>query len=507
MSDEEDWGGDGDGDDGGWGDEGGDGDGWGDGEADAGDDGWAEDPADDSGDGAGPRVELENTFFMARDTRRDDPAAALTMFRKCVSLEKASFEDEMIYRFQSLEHIVTLEAALGNMDAMTEAYQELLSYTDRVTRNEVSESINTVLTTVSESKDFALLQRVYRITLDALSKLSGQERMHFDIAMRLAKTHLDRGEITECEKQLHVLHDKLRLPDGSDDMSRGSQLLEIYAIKIQLATDSGNTTLMQDLFEKTRILSSEVTDPRSMSTIQECWGKMYANAGNWKDAYTQFFNAFLQYQEVGSDRAKQCLKYVVIANMIGQGSSNPFDAREAKVYQQLPEIDAMVQLRMAYEDSDIRTFQKILKRQPSLTRDTFISQHLDKLLYRVRSEALVTLVKPYKRIKLESIAKFLNITVLDVEKMLISLILDETVIGRVDQVNGVLDLTLESTASVKKFSAVDDWSRNLKALTDGVSSKVTATTGRQRGNGMDMMGGGRRSGFLSMMGDLMFRGF
>ena len=58
---------------------------------------------------------------------------------------------------------------------------------------------------------------------------------------------------------------------------------------------------------------------------------MYGNQGDWSKAYTEFFKAFGFYQDIGQrDKAKQCLKYVVIANMLAGGIANPFDAREAK---------------------------------------------------------------------------------------------------------------------------------------------------------------------------------
>jgi hypothetical protein len=43
------------------------------------------------------------------------------------------------------------------------------------------------------------------------------------------------------------------------------------------------------------------------------------------------------------------VRYVVVANMLCGGTHNPFDAREAKVYQSDADIDAVEQLRKAHE--------------------------------------------------------------------------------------------------------------------------------------------------------------
>ena len=50
-------------------------------------------------------------------------------------------------------------------------------------------------------------------------------------------------------------------------------------------------------------------------------------------------------QEAGNGRAKDCLKYVVLASMLSLSNINPFAAREAKVYAEDKEILAMSDLR------------------------------------------------------------------------------------------------------------------------------------------------------------------
>ncbi len=44
----------------------------------------------------------------------------------------------------------------------------------------------------------------------------------------------------------------------------------------------------------------------------------------------------------------QCLKYLVLANMLMQSNINPFDSQEAKPYKNDPEILAMTNLIAAY---------------------------------------------------------------------------------------------------------------------------------------------------------------
>merc|ERR1712087_956462 len=118
-------------------------------------------------------------------------------------------------------------------------------------------------------------------------------------------------------------HESCKL-NGADDPQKGGQLLEIYSIKIQLMAAANNRVALAELFERTNQLCADVNDPRSMSVIKECWGKMYTSMNQWNAAYTNFYEAFRSYQDMGSAKVTQCLKYVVIASMLSEENTNPF---------------------------------------------------------------------------------------------------------------------------------------------------------------------------------------
>ena len=83
-------------------------------------------------------------------------------------------------------------------------------------------------------------------------------------------------------------------------------------------------------------------------------------------------------QEAGDTRAKQVLKYVVLANILALSKINPFDSREAKVYQNDEEIKTMLALRAAFENSEIREFEKLLASRP-ISGDSFVRKYLTRL--------------------------------------------------------------------------------------------------------------------------------
>lgn len=64
--------------------------------------------------------------------------------------------------------------------------------------------------------------------------------------------------------------------------------------------------------------------------IRECGGKMYMRERQWKQAGTEFFEAFKNYSESGVPRKIQCLKYLMLTSMLSCTDMNPFDSPEVK---------------------------------------------------------------------------------------------------------------------------------------------------------------------------------
>ena len=224
----------------------------------------------------------------------------------------------------------------------------------------------------------------------------------------------------------------------------------------------------QALYESTKDLSAAVKDPRSQSVIREAWGCMFGEEGEWQRAYAELYSAFLHYQEIGNrDRAKQVLKYLVVANMLAGGEQNPFDAREAKVYQQESDIAAIVGLRLAYEKCDVAAFNTCLsdtlddaKRQ----QDTFIPHHLESIIRDFQCRATLRLTKAYRRCTIAHLARHLRVDDSRVERIVVGLILDGQLAASIDRQHGWIDLTPAAASNNKKYEAIEAWTQALNQL-------------------------------------------
>lgn len=217
------------------------------------------------------------------------------------------------------------------------------------------------------------------------------------------------------------------LRDGSEDLNKSSQLLEVYAIEIQLLElRKGTLSRLKEIMAKcSRGASSAVSNPRTMAIIREHAGKILMSESRYEDAYTELFEAFRAYSDSGSPLAITSLKYAVLANMFSLSRINPFDSREAKAYEQDAQVAALASLRAAYDAKDVEAFENVLE---GLT-DPFMRSHVDALLLRVKLELLELMCKAYMSVHIVTLQRRLKVTDSQtMVRMLMRLILD----GKVD---------------------------------------------------------------------------
>merc|ERR1711953_1442895 len=211
-----------------------------------------------------------------------------------------------------------------------------------------------------------------------------------------------------------------------------------------------------------------------IAVIRESGGKMYMSEKKWEAAYNEFFEAFKNYQETGNaTRAKIMLKYVVLANMLALSSINPFDSREAKVYQDDPEISAMANLRTAYEQNDIQSIDQLLTNPTyRILSDAFIRTYLQDLLRNIKLQVLQNIIKPYRMVSLQFLAKEINVNSEEVVSLLVQLILDEKIAARIDGSEGFLHVNSGSTDQGKKFTNIQKWVDSFEKIHHSLLGKL-----------------------------------
>lgn len=284
------------------------------------------------------------------------------------------------------------------------------------------------------------MERFYSLTLECF-QATNNERLWLKTNIKLAKLLLDRHDYHAVNKKLKELHAACKREDGTEDNSKGTYLLEIYALEIQMYAETKNNKQLKALYQRALKVRSAVPHPKIMGIIRECGGKMHMSEENWKDAQSDFFESFRNYDEAGSLQRIQVLKYLLLTTMLMKSDINPFDSQETKPYKNDPRISAMTALVDAYQRDDIYQYETILGGNKDLLADSFIAENIDEVTRNMRTKAVLKLITPYTRMRLSWVANKLSISEAEVQDIMGFLIMDQRIAGKINQQTGVLEIT------------------------------------------------------------------
>ncbi|KZT08627.1 PCI-domain-containing protein [Laetiporus sulphureus 93-53] len=445
---------------------------------------------DDAGDEAGS-ADVENMYYTAKSKKDDNPEQALKEFRAIVDQE----EEKGDWGFKALKQSTKLLfLTLHRPNDALNTYRQLLTYTkSAVTRNYAEKTINGILDYVGGGKGGPVgdevLEKFYQATKTALLE-ARNERLNAKTNLKLAKLWLDRKQYGRLAQVLKELHKTTPNGDGEDMAQKGTQLLEIYALEIQMHNETKNFKKLKEIYNASNSVRSAIPHPRIMGVIKECGGKMWMGERQWNRASEDFFESFKNYDEAGSPQRIQVLKYLVLANMLTGSEVNPFDSQETKPYKNDPQIKAMTDLVDAYQRREVHAAEKILHdNESTIMGDPFIKAYIGELLRSLRTQYLIDLIKPYTRLELSFLAKQLNVDKDEVEDLLIGLILEGKVEGKIDQVAMRLELENKQSLEKKRYAALDKWTTALESVhTSVVAKNQSGNKGTDFGMGADPFG-------------------
>ncbi|KAI1761821.1 PCI-domain-containing protein [Hypoxylon sp. FL1150] len=418
---------------------------------------YEDDDDEDSAD-----VDIENKYYNAKQLKSTDPEVAVVEFLEIPLLESEKAD----WGFKGLKQAIKLEFRMGRYINAVEHYTELLTYVkSAVTRNYSEKSINNMLDYIEKESENEEAQRAmeqfYSLTLNCFQS-TNNERLWLKTNIKLAKLLLDRKQYLPVTKKLRELQKACQREDGSDDPSKGTYSLEIYALEIQMYAATRNNKQLKILYQRALKVRSAVPHPKIMGIIRECGGKMHMSEENWKDAQSDFFESFRNYDEAGSLQRIQVLKYLLLTTMLMKSNINPFDSQETKPYRNDPRISAMTQLVDAYQRDDMHDYVSVLQEHQDILADPFIAENIDEVTRNMRTKAVVKLIAPYTRMKLAWVARQLKISEAEVQDILGFLIVDGKIKGKIDQQTGVLEI--ESDGDAERVRAMDAWADALAGL-------------------------------------------
>jgi len=291
------------------------------------------------------------------------------------------------------------------------------------------------------------LYQCYEITLNSLRE-SKNGRLYFRILLKLGKVYFEQGEFLKLSEILRALHGACKREgvgngDGSDDPKKAVQLVETYALEMQMHVAMGNKIRLKCAYQKLLTVKVGALHPLILGVLRECGGKMYFGDGDWENSYLLFSEAFQHFHDAGSSRSIQCLKYLFLVNMLGYPlfRNNPLDLPGAILYQNTPTVETMQNILKLYSNNASIELVRALCEHGDIIAtydDSYFKMHFERFMKKTLLKTIQLFIRPYTRVHFATICQELNIPAAKVEPLLVSLILDMKISARIEQSNQLL---------------------------------------------------------------------
>ena len=129
------------------------------------------------------------------------------------------------------------------------------------------------------------------------------------------------------------------------------------------------------------------------------------------------------------------------------------------------EIVAMSNLRDSLEANDLTRFEKTIRNKQNRIQDEpFLMMYITPLRRRMQEQALLSLLKPFRRVSLAHLATELTLTVSEIERILVDLIRDERLAAKIDQLKGTIAMEAPPSQNDKLMASLDVLASNMQHL-------------------------------------------
>lgn len=425
-------------------------------------------PDDDDG-GAGeqldPLDDLENCWLIAKSA---DAATEeqISQLNELVRKETEYFgKDKTKFGFRATRLLLNIASQEGR-SADVQTYFKTLTTEYKTQLKESRHGVTALLEKLVDSPNIVQL---CDDTLAFTNDIKNRVKLMLLKARGLVKNKESEAEI---EKTLNEAHGLCQI-NGVDDVLQSSALLDIYALKMAIAEERGNLKAQKTYFDRSLPLTSAgmASNCKVTGSIFRCGGRVRLFDSKFGEASGHFCEAFKNFDEGRFvDEADECLKLWVFSSLLSGSPVNPFDDQRASVYLSKTAIKNIERL---VRSSVAKNIDQFLRDKKPCLRDETVARFVPALERKVQKLVIVDMVQPYSNISLPFIAKKIMASEEDTENLLVEMVLDSQVAGRIDQTAAILHLRPPQTAQDEYYEGVRLVSSTVAKLQNSVLQAVS----------------------------------
>lgn len=397
---------------------------------------------DDQSDG---QIELENLFYEAEELKDKDPKAAQEQYMLLLDSEEPLAEKT--WSAKCIGEIIGIKVRRNDLEDMPEVVKKLLAYINNMSKYDRGVTIDCIFNAVNR---IPRLDKK-RVTFETLLEFLREKDMGvfwLSTSLRLARIYLSAKEIPKFEAIISQMEKSKDLA-SIEEIKTNAKLLTIYcelnAMKVELyleRRDLSNLTKLMQFFAKIKLQQLASSENRVLSVLMEAEGVIAILEKNWEEADEFVRKAFQQYHELGHEKTKEMLLLCTATSILTGAAINPFGSPEAQMFLQDDSVSAYSTLWTTFSDKNHREYLDVLEKDCSselFKRLDLVGDLRKAVLYGY----LEKIVPSYKNLGVAYLSRELRIPEQMVLQILVEMIIDGRIHGRIDEVAKLLVVNKE----------------------------------------------------------------
>lgn len=410
--------------------------------------------AEAGGDEAAAADDLENMYAMSKYEMTSNPARSEAGFNNVI--EKDSACDK--WTWKSYKMLARLLQQQSRFTEMIEMFDKLVTF-QWSGRNVlvVDKAVSKFIERCSQANvPSNVMEKVCSLVIDKYTEASTS--VLFGVKLRLASLFVEEKDYSKAEESYAQI---LRMLTNSKDAFRrnSAYIVTLHAAQIELYSQLDMEDKLGECYEKAMVLLSGGTEviSRVGGVVHLCGGKLYMANGEYENARVEFNRAFESFVD---ERQIESLKYLVVATILSKHEINPFDGQDARRFREHPDVYPVAEVIEATATHDMRRFEAALSAPSSraaIYGDKFLLQFIEPLINRFRDAALLQLCLPYTSLRLSFIAKKLQVSESEAERMCSVALMEGRLQGLLDDTRRILLLAGAGGADSDRHAAIAKW--------------------------------------------------
>lgn len=258
---------------------------------------------------------------------------------------------------------------------------------------------------------------------------------------------------TNASNETHICPTEIKNKPTNLIKYTPSQHMQIISLEIQLYTQLNNFPLLQKIHDHSKNCQIfDFCNSFDAGIIKNLSGKIHLKRNNFGQALRDFFEAFKNFDEYGSELKITALKFYMVNLMLFDSDIYPFDSQETKSYENHPALAEISNLYEFYRKdlTNLNFDQKLESCLENFRReDKQLAFYLKKLQVKLWYKNFLRLVENQEQVSLEFLKDNLKISADKIQLLIVHAICENNFPARYDAVNEVLKIENQNLSDLE----------------------------------------------------------